>query len=439
MVETVQELAVGGETQVKEVQLVVETAPELTVGGEIQIKETATVEDALHGAYSEAGATGGRVFPAVMFRQGGRTNLSMAMTLGNLAQLVRRQSARAGSDPRESINRPLMPEHSKTIEDYLVKNSAQYILPSVTLTTSTDLSVYTIQSPAPLRAAWVVIGDGTQFLVTDGQHRLAALTGSAEHKTKLRGALYLKPELAEDGIAVHLVFEKARERIHQDFADAAQSKQIPPSMLAAFNTREPFNRVLGGVAERSQFLSGRVDMTSKTLGKNSTKIFLLNQVRGFLKELIMGDYAASEEAVARTSVDRLEKKEFQDAYIDRAVRLLDGLAANMSPWDQVLKIDVGSTAANRIPALREQYLNLTATGLNLIGRVGYEVFKNTPEDQSERERYFARLAEVDWRKTSKLWQGSVIAPDTTKVLTARASLSRAFATLRAEIGMPANW
>jgi hypothetical protein len=86
-------------------------------------------------------------------------------------------------------------------------------------------------------------------------------------------------------------------RIHQDFADAAQTKQIPASLLEAFNTREPVNRVLTKIVDESEFFRGGIDETSKSLSKNSPATFLLNQVPGMVKELPFHDYALAEASI----------------------------------------------------------------------------------------------------------------------------------------------
>lgn len=412
----------------------------MDVTGQEYLREYDEPNDAYRAAIEEAGATAGRVLSATLFQQGGRLNLALAMTMADLSRLVKRQSAPASGDIRSNVNRPLMSDHAKTIESYVLSNfDTGYILPSVTLTVDSDLAVYTVRSPSPLRSAWVVLRSDTQFLVTDGQHRLVALTGSSEPKGRVTGALAQRSDLASDGVAVHLIFEKAIERIHQDFADAARTKQIPPSMLAAYNMREPFNRVLAQIVAGSDLLSDRIDMSSKTLGKKSQKLFLLNQVRGFLKELIMADYGATEEAVARVATEQLETREQQDAAVKRAVETIAVLSLEMDPWKRIVELPDGGPEANKIPAFREEYLNMTATGLNVIGRLAHVVYNNAATDPRTRADYFSRLAALDWKKSNPFWSGTVIAEGTTKVVTNRAPLDHAFHKVRKAIKIPSDW
>ena len=404
------------------------------------LREYETPTEAYMAAGEEANVTAGRVLSATLFRQGGRDNLALAMTMADLKALVRRDSARARGDLRSGANRPLIQDHAKTIESYILTNfDTGYILPSVTLTVDSDLSVYTLRSPSPLRTAWVVVRSDTKFLVTDGQHRLVALTGSSELGARVAGALNQRSDLARDGVAVHLVFEKDHDRIHQDFADAARTKQIPASMLAAYNMREPFNKVLSQIVDGSDLLRGRIDSSSKTLGKRSQKLFLLNQVRGFLKELILGDYGATEETVGRVADEQLATEEDRHATTKRAVEVIAALSTRMKPWGEIVGLQGGGPEANKIPGFREEYLNMTATGLNIIDRVGHVVFNNAAADPQMRSDYFGRLADLDWKRSSPFWSGTVIAEGTTKIVTNRAPLDHAFHRVRKEIRIPSDW
>ena len=95
--------------------------------------------------------------------------------------------------------------------------------------------------------------------------------------------------------------------------------------------------------------------------------------------------------------------------------------------------------ANKIPGFREEYLNMTATGLNIIGRIGHVVFNNAAADPQMRSDYFGRLADLDWKRSSPFWSGTVIAEGTTKVVTNRAPLDHAFHRVRKEIRIPSDW
>jgi hypothetical protein len=77
---------------------------------------------AMEAAAREAAAIGGRIFPCTVFKQGDRTMVSTAFPNSFINRQVVRDSAVKGSSPRDSLNRPLMPEHAKLIKEYVVAN-----------------------------------------------------------------------------------------------------------------------------------------------------------------------------------------------------------------------------------------------------------------------------------------------------------------------------
>ncbi|MBM0204118.1 DNA sulfur modification protein DndB [Micromonospora sp. STR1s_5] len=275
---------------------------------------------AMQAAGREAAAVGGRIFPCTVFKQGDRTMVSTAFPNPFMKRQVVADSAPKAGSPRDSLNRPLMSDHAKSIKEYIVANRKDYILPPVTLNVDTYPSLHVQRSPgAPTRLGYLVVHDATRFFVTDGQHRIAALAGYPSGRSVATGALDEVPELSSDAMAVLIVIETDRARIQQDFADAAQTKQIPPSLLAVYNTREPVNKVLAAITAKSKLFDGRIDETSKTLPKLSQHVFLLNQVRGFVKELLFGDYAMSEDSLTRQAGHRIGTSKEQDEFVHDAL------------------------------------------------------------------------------------------------------------------------
>jgi DNA sulfur modification protein DndB len=204
-------------------------------------------------------------------------------------------------------------------------------------------------------------------------------------------------------------------------------------LLAAFNTREPVNKVLTTIVDRSEFFKGRVDETSKTLPKLSQSVFLLNNVRAFVKELLVGDYAIAEDALARYTEKLLSTPEQRELFVNRALQLIDVLTAKLEPWNEIVKISVDDTMASRIPDLRKNYISLTATGLVIIGRVAFEINKWLPE--AERfSKYIELASNVDWKREAEIWQGSIIL-EGGKLVTNRAPVALAAQRVKELLGL----
>ena len=210
-------------------------------------------EEARRAAVDSAATSGARLFPCVVFWQGGRTMISTSFPLLVATRQIKTDSSKKGESARSSTNRPIIPEHVNTIQRYLKTNREQYILPPLTLNVKEMPKLFIEKGNQSVRMGFLSIGDETSFYVTDGQHRLRAIEGVLEQDR----------ELGRDGIAVMIVVEKDIAQIHQDFADAAQTKAIPASLLAVYNTREPVNKALYAIVENSKLLNGRIDETSQ--------------------------------------------------------------------------------------------------------------------------------------------------------------------------------
>jgi len=325
-----------------------------------------------------------------------------------------------------------MPDHVKAIYNYLKDNRERYILPPVTLNVRQIPQVHVTRTNAAVRSGYLVVPHEAMFYVTDGQHRVAAIAGHDAGKSRTPGILEEFPEdLSGDAIAVSIVVEADMTQVHQDFADAAHSKPIPASLLAAYNMREPVNQVLHQIVERTLF-KGRVDETSKTLSKLSPHMFLLNQVRTMVKGLLVGDYAVADAALERQATLRFQRDpDAQPEFVDRTVQLLDVLASEMDPWTKIAQTKPSTGAAERILDLRPKYLNLTASGLAVIGQVAFEI--NKRPDEARRALYHRLATEVDWHRQAQIWQGNVVQGD--KLATNRFAVDGATHAVRKQLGL----
>jgi DGQHR domain-containing protein len=378
-------------------------------------------------ASEAASACGGRSFTCVVFQQGGRLMLSTAFSNAFLVKHVVAEPATKGGNPRSATNRPMDSAHVRAISKYLVENERNYILPPLTLNVRSVPAIHVPRGNFATTVGFVVIGDETRFSVTDGQHRLAAIAKASESLNDPESGFL------SDSVSVVIVVEPDLARIHQDFADAAQTKQIPASLLAAFNTREPLNRVLTKIVDGSQLFRGRIDETSKSLSKNSPAIFLLNQVRGLVKELLFRDYALSESSIPARSNQVIGSTEKQDAFVERTLWMMDILTRQMTPWSIIAELPTSGGPANQVVDYRKHYINMTATGLVIIGHVAYEIEKNQ-DSQWRAERYVDLATKIDWRRDADIWQGSIISGD--KISTTRAPGRIAARKVMAAIGLP---
>jgi DGQHR domain-containing protein len=392
-----------------------------------------TLEKAQQDAASAAANTAGQIFPVILFQQGTRQAMTGAFPVGFVrTRLSRKSATRKGSvaDAMDAINRPLDEGHAQSVARYIVENvSKPYILPPMTLNVQEAVDVWTTDLQSTMRLAYLVVPLTAHLSITDGQHRQAALQKAAEMLTTddLR-------KLDKDSVSVMITCESAVAQVHQDFADCSKTKALPQSQLAVYDRRNPANGIVLDLADTCPLFAGKIDATSSSLSKKALSLFLTNQVRQLVKELLVGSYAEADDmfeskahhhlGTAGSAQYNAAKAKFID-YINtvtEAIPILKTIAA-MNPV----------TERNKIPALREEgWVCLTATGLNIIGRIGHElVMSKAPAP--DWQKYVTKMGAIDWQKSGPLWQGNVIKDG--KVMTQQGPVKAAVAAVRCEIGL----
>jgi DGQHR domain-containing protein len=383
-------------------------------------KKLETLEKAQIQAGMEVANTGGFAVPVIIFRQGSRRSLTGALPMSWVKSRLETRSARKqGSilNARAAMNRPEIEQHSEGIAKYLVENYRRnYIIPPLTLNIQQPVDLYTVDYPNAFVPGWIVIPATAKLAITDGQHRRSGIIKALDE---------LSPEdqsvLGGDSIAVMITCESEIAQVHQDFADCSKTKALPSSMLAVYDLRNPANRLVLDLEKRCKLFTGRIDPTSKTLSKRSTLLFLANQLRQLVKELLLGSYALPDADFERHAQERLSTDQKYNEAITRYSEYINELTAQIPVWAEIASLP-DSLEASKIPARRAQgWICLTATGLNLIGRVGHYVFQQQKDNW---KTYAHSLAEVDWSRQAEIWQGAIV--QSGRLLNQQASLKAAF-------------
>lgn len=94
----------------------------------------------------------------------------------------------------------------------------------------------------------------------------------------------------------------------------------------------------------------------------------------------------------------------QDETAGRILRLVETLTEYMKPWKEIASFQPGEAKSSQIPEFREEFVNLSNSGLAVIGRVAHEISKT---DEREWGDFFIALAsKFDWRRDGKIWRDS---------------------------------
>lgn len=425
---------------------------ELEIVSKVRVIECDSFQLALSQATEEAGNAGGQAYPVVMFRQGDRISFSGALPMKRVESFLDlSKSSRKGDSIekiRAAINRPHIPEHSNAIASYIKENPRDYIIPGLTINVQAPLNVYTARAASTVKAAYMVVPDTAPASPTDGQHRSIGIIKALEEmdpETRLR--------FSQDAVAFMLTCESDIERSHQDFADCSKTKQLPPAMLTVYDLRNRANGLVMKLVETCPVFKDKVDSTSKKIGNNSSALFTTNQVRQMVKALLTGDFALADNAFAEAAKNALPTTEIYQQTLNEFEEFINYLTEHLDVWKEVSKVPSGVQHAKLKEIRNRGYVCLTASGLNIIGRIGHELLRNYPTTWKE---YAERLGKLDWLKTDQLWadivqpkkdkNGEVVTEEITteghlerrpvmQLMTNRAPLNRAILKASSAIGL----
>ena len=325
-----------------------------------------------------------------------------------------------------------MPDHTRTIARYVKNNmNKKYILPPMTLNVHQQIRMYVPDYPSDIIACIIVIPRTAKISVTDGGHRFTALTSLQKQLDPEQLA-----ELDAQSLAAMISFEIDPLQSHQDFADASRTKPLPPSLIAAYDLRNPANGLVVDLIEECLLFKGKIDSTSKTLSKKSSRLFLTNHIRQMVKTILTGDPSLQDDDFVRKAIELLHERgsDEYNAEKQRISEFINIITNTILVFAEIAPLPEGRER-DLIPERRaEGYICLTATGLLIMAKIAYELFSKMRLYPNWRD-YVKKLgSDINWRKTAPIWQDNIISGG--KSFSNKGPLNRAVDAVKAAIGMP---
>lgn len=404
------------------------------IGRSVDLKVCGDSAEAQSKAVEEAASTGGLPFPAILFRQGTRAFASTALPMGVIRERVIVREVRRGDDPSavlSNANRPVMADHARAIARFVKTNmNKPYILPPMTLNVHQQIRMYVPDYPSDIISCVIVIPRTAKISVTDGGHRLTALMNLSKQLD-----LEQLSELDAQSIAVMISFETDPLQSHQDFADASRTKPLPPSLIAAYDLRNPANGLVIDLISECPLFKGKIDSTSKTLSKKSNRLFLTNHIRQMVKTMLTGDPSLLDDVFVKKATDLLSERGSPDYEAEKArIReFINILSSHLLVFSEIVPLLEGRERDLISERRSEGYICLSVTGLLIMAKIAYELFTH-PRMYPDWRIYAQRLGEeIDWRKTASIWQNNIISSG--KSFSNKGPLVKAVEAVKSAIGM----
>ena len=186
----------------------------------------------------------------------------------------------------------------------------------------------------------------------------------------------------------------------------------------------PVNRQTGPFwksVNRVKLLKGRIDATSSTLSVNSPFVFLVNQVRQFVKASLTGSPTVSEQTFVNSAANSISNPTAHERWVRSRAAFLNVMTELIEDWKELSELPPpgGADAAEvlaRTKAIRgKKRVSMTAAFLNALGVVSHKVLNDVTSADVDSEKLEADLRleleplrHVNWDRTAAIWTGNLV-------------------------------
>lgn len=311
---------------------------------------------------------------------GDRTFYMTVLTLQTVARYFEPTSASLPAEQR--AQRALTERRVPDIAQYLTDKEQDWVFGSLTI--SYDGEVDYDEETRILH-----LDPATEFVVVDGQHRLAAI----------KRAIDEDPLLRKQSIGVMLLAFEDLPRNQQVFSDLNRTVQkTSRSLDILYDHADPMTGVVKYVAQQVPLFKNRVEKNQTSLAVRSKYFITLSSLYDACKQLLGGNRA-------------LEALKDDDDAVNAAqefcVRYWTKLSEVIEPWAEVAEGDIKPAEARieNIVAHAVAFFGLGSAGAQLFNIKSKDDWSKVGEEELE---ILDCLSEVDWKKTNEDWQGIVM-------------------------------
>ena len=212
-------------------------------------------------------------FPAVKGVQAGREYYVVMVPLKFLSKLFVTDTEYVS--PEYRAQRRLNETRIPTIKNYILNNRNNYVFSALSASIDGEFSFVPYKNGEDIGI--LEIDMENTFLINDGQHRKAAI----------EEALKDDPSLGDETISVVFFEDKGLERSQQMFTDLNKhAVKTSNSIATLYDSRDPIAVMTKQIIADIYFFNMFTDKEKDNLGKNSSKLFTLNNIYKANKRLL---------------------------------------------------------------------------------------------------------------------------------------------------------
>lgn len=308
-------------------------------------------------------------FPAVRGLQANREYYVSMVPLKVLSKIFVTDDSEVVS-PEFRAQRRLNETRIPTIKNYILNNLDTYVFSA--LSASLDGRFKFIPFENNSNIGILEIDMDTNFLINDGQHRKAAI----------EEALKEEPSLGDETISVVFFEDKGLERSQQMFTDLNKhAVKTSNSISTLYDSRDLVAVMTKQIITEIPFFSQYTDKEKDNLGKNSSKLFTLNNM-----------YKANKRVIGTV-------EEYDDDF-DFLLSYWNAIVNNIVEWQELIRKDIYKSD------LRQNYILCLNVTISAFGRLGAYFYQNREVNFCE---VLLKLRQINWlRNNLDDWGGRVI-------------------------------
>ncbi len=309
-------------------------------------------------------------FPSIKGLQAGSEYYISMVPLNLLAKLFPAEEDFVAPEFRaqRKINEVRIPE----IKNYIIRNRNSYVFSALAASINGRFSFVSVDENEDIGI--LKIDMDSVFLINDGQHRKAAIEAALKEDSSLGTETIPIVFFRDDGLS----------RSQQIFTDLNKHAVRTSNSLAnLYDSRDIIASVTRTIIAKVPFFTRFIDKERDILGKNSSKIFTLNNLYKANQRLIHSDNFKEEDTTFLIEYWTL-------------------LANSIREWNDLLQHNLSKKS------LREDYIISLAVTLNAFGRLG-RVFMDNPD--LPMKEILPKLCNIDWSRTNTNWRNRTIRDD----------------------------
>jgi DNA sulfur modification protein DndB len=267
------------------------------------------------------------------------------------------------------LNKARIPDIAK----YIINNPKEYIFSALTASIDAEVEFKSLGDQNGMEnIGELIIPMDSKIIINDGQHRRAAI----------EEALEMRPELADESIAVVFFIDAGLRKSQQMFADL-NKHAIRPSLSIGvlYDHRDPLADLSRKVMMQVPTFKNLIEKEKTSISNRSPKLFTLSVLYQANKALL--------------------RKKANDSVTDTEIKLA------IAYWKEICKfMPDWILAANKeisCSHLREEFVHAHGVTLQAIGITGAELISQHPNDWKS---FLPKIKTIDWnRSNTDLWEG----------------------------------